>query len=64
MFIYAQEDPVYAQDFFNHLVEEGALGEKIGEDNGREIEPCEQIEKSIASKGERQKEKVEHRNHD
>ena len=63
MIMYAQEDPAYAQDFFDHLVKEGALGEDIGNMNGREIEPCEHVEECVASNADKQEDNIEQRNH-
>ncbi len=65
MFMFAQEDPVYAQDFFDHLVEEGALDGEIEDMNESDlIDSFEHVEQYIPSKGDRQKGKVEQRNHD
>ena len=59
MFVFSQNDPVYAQDFFDHLVEEGALEREI-----RDIEPCEDVEKYVTNKGDKEKEGIiEERKH-
>ncbi len=55
MFVFAQEDLVYARDLFDHLVEEGAvrLDGEAEDTNGSDhrIDPFEHIEQYIASKG-------------
>ena len=43
MLMFAQEDPVYAQDFFDYLAEEGALGLEVRDINGKGIELHEHI---------------------
>ena len=65
MFMFAQEDPVYAQDFFDHLVEECALDGEIEDMNeSYRIDSFEHVEQYTPSKGDRQKGKVKQRNHD
>ena len=45
MLMFAQEDPVYAGAFFDHLVEEGELDGEIGDMNKTErINPFEYVE--------------------
>ena len=64
MFDFAQNDLVYAQDFFDHLVKEGALGEDIGEVNRRrEIEPCELVKECVTTKGDIGNEVIKVNNH-
>jgi hypothetical protein len=67
MYGMAEQELEYAQDFYDYLVEEGALEEKNEKTKriiGGEIEPCEHVEECVASEGDRQNETIEQRNHD
>ena len=45
MFMFAHEDPVYTQEFFNQLLKQGTLDEEIEDMNERDrIDPFDHIE--------------------
>jgi hypothetical protein len=63
----AQQEPEYAQNFYDYLVEEDAPEEKNEKTEriiGGEIPSCEHVEECIASEGDGRKENVKQGDHD